>query len=97
MRWAVALDAGVLGQVSHPRPNAEVAERFRELLESDTAVIVPEISDFEVRRELIRARRATGLTRLDRLKSTLWYLPLTTPIMRRRPSPAGGCAATGSA
>jgi predicted nucleic acid-binding protein len=83
LRWAVALDAGVLGQVSHPRPNADVARRFRELLDSDTAVIIPEISDFEVRRELLRAKKTNGLTRLDRLKSTLWYLPLTTSIMLR--------------
>ncbi len=46
-------------------------------------VIVPEIADYEVRRELIRRGARNGLTRLDSLASQLAYDPLTTPIMRK--------------
>ena len=53
------------------------------MLATDTTVCVSEIADDEVRRELIRADRPVGLARLDALKTTLPYLPFTTPIMLR--------------
>jgi predicted nucleic acid-binding protein len=44
-------------------------------------VCVPEIADYEIRRELIRANKIAGLARLDLIKDTLDYLPITTSIM----------------
>lgn len=44
-------------------------------------VAVPEIADYELRRELLRAGR--GVERLDELEGRLVYLPLTTTVMRR--------------
>jgi predicted nucleic acid-binding protein len=49
---------------------------------SGALVVVPEIADFEVRRELIRAGSHTGLTRLDHFAANLAYDPITTPIMK---------------
>jgi hypothetical protein len=46
-------------------------------------VIVPEIADYEVRRELLRAKKERGLARLDALASRLKYLPITTAAMRQ--------------
>ena len=40
-------------------------------------VVVPEIIDYEIRRELIRARKTSGPRRLDELVSGLHYEPLT--------------------
>lgn len=77
------LDAGVLGQASHPRRNPEFAQWFDRLLTTETEVIIPEIADYEVRRELLRAERSVGLQRLDQLKAVLRYLPITTPVMLR--------------
>ena len=79
----VLFDAGVLGQVSHPRRNPAFAQWFDQLLTTETTVVIPEISDYEVRRELIRAQRAVGICRLDQLKQTLPYLPITTAVMLR--------------
>lgn len=44
---------------------------------------LPEIVDYEVRRELLRGNKVQGLARLDLLKSAIWYLPITTPIMEK--------------
>ena len=44
--------------------------------------MVPEIADYEVRRELIRAGKRAGLERLDALIKQLEYLAITTPAMR---------------
>jgi predicted nucleic acid-binding protein len=45
-------------------------------------IVVPEIADYEVRRELLRAGRQAGLTRLDELTRALDYLPITTEAMK---------------
>ena len=49
-------------------------------------VVVPEIADYEIRRELIRARRARGIDRLDALIRQTSYLAIATLAMRRAAS-----------
>jgi hypothetical protein len=44
---------------------------------------VPEIADYEVRRELLHANKVSGLTRLDALARLLEHLPLTTMAIRQ--------------
>ncbi len=46
-------------------------------------VIVPEIANYEVRRELIRARRKAGLVRLGAFIGQVEFLPTETVAMRR--------------
>ena len=82
----VLLDAGPLGLVSNPKPsrqNLACSAWLQSLLESGVRVIVPEIADYEVRRELLRANKQPGLAMLDTLTESLDYLPLTTPAMRQ--------------
>jgi hypothetical protein len=84
----VLLDVGSLGLLSYPKaePAAVECDRWLQaLLASGCRVIVPEIADFEVRRELLRVNLTKGLRRLDSLTSlhSVSYLPLTTPMMRQ--------------
>jgi hypothetical protein len=44
--------------------------------------VVPEIADYEVRRELVRASKSRAIERLDELCQGLRYQPLATSIMR---------------
>ena len=46
-------------------------------------VVVPEIADYEVRRELIRARRTAGIARLDAFIGQVEFLPIETAAMRQ--------------
>jgi predicted nucleic acid-binding protein len=82
----VLLDAGPLGMLSNP--NASIANRecyqwMELLLRRGSEVCVPEIADYEVRRELLRANKVQGIGRLDVLKKSLSYLPITTEVMLR--------------
>jgi hypothetical protein len=82
----VLLDSGPLGLVTNPRPSSEgvaCATWLQGLLRADVPVRVPEIVDYEVRRELIRAGKRRGLQRLDSLGVEIGYIPLTTAGMRR--------------
>lgn len=82
---AIILDAGPLGMATNPRPS-EVSEAcnkwLQDLLDTRRRVIVPEIADYEVRRELIRAGKTRGLARLNATGRLAEYLPLTTGSMR---------------
>jgi predicted nucleic acid-binding protein len=80
----ILLDAGPLGILTNPKAtpiNLECRQWMRELLLKNYRVILPEIADYEVRRELIRAKRLEGIQRLDDWKSRLEYQPLTTATM----------------
>jgi hypothetical protein len=52
-------------------------------MSSGVLVRGPEIADYEVRRELLRANRTRGLRELDRLTAWLGCVPLTTLMMRQ--------------
>jgi len=41
-------------------------------------IIIPEIIDYEVRRELLRSGKTASVAELDNLKADFTYLPLTT-------------------
>ena len=80
----ILLDAGPLGILTNPKAtplNLECRQWMKELLLKNYRVILPEIADYEVRRELIRAKRLEGIQRLDDWKSRLEYQPLTTTTM----------------
>jgi hypothetical protein len=77
----VVLDSGPLGLLSRPPNRPVVAQCHAWLLTlelSGVVIAIPEIADYEVRRELLRARINTGIRRLDDLKTRLGYAPLTT-------------------
>jgi predicted nucleic acid-binding protein len=82
----VLLDAGPLGLLAHTRASPVVLacrQWLTTLTNAHCRVIVPEITDFEVRRELLRIQQLRGVGRLDVLAAQLEYLPLTTAAMCR--------------
>lgn len=86
MARIVLLDTGPLGLVTHPNAattNAEAAGWLRELVTAGVAVRVPEICDYELLRELLRAGKTRSVAVLDRYKATLGYVPITTEAMLR--------------
>lgn len=85
MSAAIVLDTTPLGILCHPRnpPHAAACRQWlADLVAAARRVIVPEIADYEVRRELLRLGSSNGLIHLDHLATKLEYLPLTTPAMR---------------
>src|SRR5262249_14117195 len=51
------------------------------LLASGEQIIIPEIADYEVRRGWLRTRQPLAIDRLNGLKATLGYAPITTDAM----------------
>lgn len=81
----IMLDTSALALLSHP--NSELSGPLTRsianaLVDGFTRIYIPEIADYELRRELIRAGKTKSLARLDALESKLDYIPLTTRVMR---------------
>jgi predicted nucleic acid-binding protein len=75
-----------LGLASKPpgKPDADRCRAWVRTLDASGArIVVPEVADYEVRRELIRAGATARVRRLDRLEFVLDYDPITTAAMRR--------------
>lgn len=83
MTKRIVLDTGPLGKVSHPQKNRAAAEWFRHMLESNVEILIPEIADYELRRNYILEGLAKSIKRLDQLVDTLGYCPIDTATMRR--------------
>jgi predicted nucleic acid-binding protein len=84
MSRIIILDSGPLGMVTNPQakpPYLECQLWLDSLLQSGEIIILPEIADYEVRRELIRAGKERGIRKLDLFKTVLTYRPLTTEVM----------------
>jgi predicted nucleic acid-binding protein len=84
MSVVVLLDAGPLGLITNPRASQETRDCnlwLASLLLKEVQVKIPEIADYEVRRELLRADKFRGIERLDDLQKYLDYVPITTQTM----------------
>lgn len=84
MSRIVLLDSGPLGMVTNPKstPLSLECQLWLESLKSrGYKATIPEIADYEIRRELIRARKLAGIRKLDALKTAIAYLPISTEAM----------------
>jgi|CXWL01.1.fsa_nt_gi predicted nucleic acid-binding protein len=83
----ILLDASPLGLVTQ-RKGVALADACRrwvdDCLARNAKILVPEIADYEVRRELLRADKSAGMVRLDEFNAAEHdrYLPITTAVMR---------------
>lgn len=79
---AVALDSPPLGLVTQKAGKSSDGDACRLWMENlrlqGVRVYVPEVADYEVRRDLVRTKNPGSITRLSRLKQFARYLPITT-------------------
>lgn len=87
MSLTVFLDSGPLGFLSHPAPSPQAASCQMwavNMMIAGHRFIVPAIADFEVRRELERSNKVTGLSALDAWNAAYpdRYLPLSDSALK---------------
>jgi len=83
MTRAVLLDTHPLSQVVHPRIKPEVINWLQSLQKTETALRVPEIADYELRRELLRSGKQKSIERLNQINQPPRFIPLTSLTMRK--------------
>ncbi len=72
--------------MSNPNASADVlaiAQWGRNCIAAGHQLYLPEVIDYELRRELLRAGKTRGIAKLDSLKAIFRYLPITTVAMLR--------------
>jgi len=68
----------------HPSEAGEPRECkawLKQIVLRGASVHIPEIADYELRRELLRMKSDESVKRLDQLKTRLIYVPITTAAM----------------
>jgi len=79
------LDTGPLGMVTNPKTSSAICQECKLWLDDlplkGYEVMLPEIADYELRRELLRVGKVAGIRRLDQLKAAITYRPITTEVM----------------
>lgn len=86
MSQIILLDAGPLGLASNPRfsPQTDACNQWiLDRLHDGAQVLVAEIADYEVRRELLRANKQRGLARLDTMVKFLGLVSVNRAVMLR--------------
>jgi predicted nucleic acid-binding protein len=80
----IVLDATPLGLLCSPNesPLVKACNAWLQKMMIQADVIIPETTDYEVRRELIRVGKQKSIRRLDRMTQQLNYLALSTEMMR---------------
>lgn len=85
MNRLIILDSSIVGIITNSKADNNEAQNckvwFNNLVQKQEIIVLTEIVDYEVRRELIRANKHNGIQRLDELKTVLNYLPITTEVM----------------
>ena len=82
----ILLDSSPLSALSLPakRSGAVAITRWgRSCLAAGHRIYIPEVIDYELRRELLRAGKTASIAELDSLKLLFHYLPITTAAMLR--------------
>lgn len=83
MSRLILLDSGPLGMVTNPKAKGAPLDCqlwLKSCLRRGERVAIPE-SDYEVRRELLRAGLWRSIHRLNDFKQTLEYIPIQTDTM----------------
>lgn len=79
------LDTGLLGMVTNPKTSSAICQECKLWLDDlplkGYEAMLPEIADYELRRELLRVGKVAGIRRLDQLKAAITYRPITTEVM----------------
>ena len=81
MAMFIFLDSAPLSLLARPALSAEAQPIHAWVAACDAAghrIIIPEIVDYKVRREFLRAGRQASVNKLNYLMSSLTYLPITT-------------------
>ncbi len=82
----ILLDTGPLGLVTHPNASPEndaCNQWLRSQIANQRLVLIPGISDYELRRKMIHIESVTGIAKLEALKNSLRFAPITTPVMNQ--------------
>jgi len=82
----IFLDTSILGYITHPHGSEEsnaCMAWLRDCLERGATVCLPEVCDYELRRDYFLRVAVKATQKLDQWKAVLEYVPISTETMLR--------------
>ncbi len=77
------LDSSPLAEITRPDPQGIAQTWLGDLLDNGDRVVISAVIDYEIRRELLRAKRLESVANLDMLRKSLGYLDLRQESLDR--------------
>ena len=81
MTTVVLIDSGPLGKITHPKIDPAVKEWLQFIQANKIALRVAEISDYELRRNLLLEGLGKSINRLAKFRQTKRFIPITSEMM----------------
>jgi predicted nucleic acid-binding protein len=81
MTTVVLIDSGPLGKITHPKIDPNVKEWLQFIQANKIALRVAEISDYELRRNLLLEGLTKSINRLEQYRQTERIIPITSKMM----------------
>jgi toxin FitB len=69
--------------IIHPRKHSDIKTWFQDRVRAGDTMAIPEIADYEVRRSLLRINSTRSLGKLNNLKTSLSFIPLSSEAMTK--------------
>ena len=82
MNQVIVPDAHPLSQLTHPKINPNI-QKWLKSLNKETVIKVAEITDYEVRRELLRSGKQKSINRLDKFNQEIGLITLNSTVMQK--------------
>jgi toxin FitB len=82
MSKVILLDTHPLSAVTHPKAELKIRKWLQSLQNTNTAILVPEIADYQLRRELLRQGKQQSINRLNKLSQNC-LIPITPETMQK--------------
>jgi predicted nucleic acid-binding protein len=82
MGKVILLDTNPLSQVTHPKIDPKIQQWLNSLHKDETVIRVPEIADYELRRELLRQGKQKSIDRLNKL-GQICLIPINSETMKK--------------
>ncbi|MEM8777271.1 MAG: hypothetical protein AAGF26_00070 [Cyanobacteria bacterium P01_G01_bin.49] len=82
MNQVIVPDAHPLSQITHPRIKPSV-QKWLKSLDKETVIKVAEITDYELRRELLRTGKQKSIDRLNKFNQEVGLIPLNSAVMQK--------------
>jgi predicted nucleic acid-binding protein len=89
MSRVLLLDTGPAGKIAHPKADPALTQWIRTRLSDGDTIVLPEIVDYELRRNFIlelrrgQAQFQESIRRLDELRQAFRFLPISSNAMLR--------------
>ena len=82
MNQVIVPDAHPLSQITHPKIKQNV-QKWLKSLDNRTVIKVAEITDYEVRRELIRSKKQKSIDRLNKFNQEVGLILINSAVMQK--------------